>query len=132
MMFAVHAHRRRIAALTAALALLAAQAFGLAHRVAHGAEPAAAPAHVSAPEVCDHAHEPGQGLAALFDHHHDEGSVECRLIDQAGHADVLPTGALPVLALGTSADAALPCPLSAARTTRPQPYQARAPPLLLA
>jgi hypothetical protein len=130
MMIATPATRRRIAAFAAALALLAAQAFGLAHRVAHGAEPAVAHAHEAA--ECEHGHGLGHGLTALFDRHHDEGSVECRLIDQAGHADLLPVDAPPVLTLDPATATSPPCPAGAVRTTTPQPYQARAPPLLLA
>jgi hypothetical protein len=72
-------HRRRpLTALVAVAALLLAQALGLAHRVAHAPLVLASGAQ---------AHEhPAQG----FDAQHDEGSAECRLIDQAGHGDGAP------------------------------------------
>ncbi len=93
-----------------AVLLLAAQGAGLAHRVAHGLA------------VSEH--------AAQQDFHagHDEGSAECRLVDQLTHADALCAGepatppafaaavAMPVRLAGRLAEGA-----SAA-------YLARAPP----
>lgn len=129
-----------------ALLLLAAQALGLAHRVAHGpallasasasaamgqpsgdiwghASAGLTQAHTLADDGQDHDHDHGHG--------HDHGSdsaAECRLYDQLlGHADVLlaalvPT-ALPTLAVQPWAGVAQVISRAAAA-----PYQARAPP----
>lgn len=91
--------------------LLAAQALGLAHRVAHGGG-AATPA-VSAKAFVDG---------------HEAGSAECRLVDQLAQGDLLCGSAaalpLPLFARSTppaAAPASLPARLAGA-------YQARAPP----
>ncbi len=84
-----------------ALALLAAQALGLAHRVAHGlpqvpgggAAGMAAMAPVAAKAA---AIDTEEALAELFSAH-DPGGAECRLLDQAAHADVLAAAAWPAL-----------------------------------
>jgi hypothetical protein len=128
--------RRRIAAFAALLALLAAQALGLAHRVAHSDAPpgvsAAAGGQHDHADHDGHDHSPALTALALFDHHHDEGSPECRLIDQAGHADAVPAG-------GSAALAFAPAPFErptarelSPRAAPPLPYCARAPPSFLA
>jgi ABC-type Zn2+ transport system substrate-binding protein/surface adhesin len=88
---------RRAIGWAAALALLFAQALGLAHAVAH------APAHETVQSKlaralqadCDehahaheheHAHEHDHNV---FDAHHEEGSPNCLLFDQLAHADGL-------------------------------------------
>ncbi|HMO46026.1 MAG TPA: hypothetical protein PKB14_08350 [Rubrivivax sp.] len=55
-------------------AMLLAQMLGLAHRIAHAGGPPAGTA--SAPEL---------HVSSLFDTHHD--AADCRLFDQASHAD---------------------------------------------
>ena len=121
---------RRLAALAAALALLCAQALGLAHRVAHGDAPPRAVAAVQHDHNHDHDHAPG--LAALFDHQHDEGSPECRLIDQASHADAVPAGAATAWAFAPSAFDLPAARALLPRAAPPLPYSARAPPSFLA
>lgn len=101
---------RPLHALLLAALLLAAQGLGLAHHVAHG-QSGPATAHA------------GPWLDG-----HDEGSADCRLIDQLGHAD-LAFGALAAL---PQAAAATPTPAGCSRSAQPlapaRPYQARAPP----
>jgi hypothetical protein len=134
--------------LLALLALLVAQGFGLAHRALHDPSHRAAvgTAHSDGHDDCQHdaAHavgvpefHPAAGHAAaggqdfallegLFQGH-DEGSAECRLLDQLTHADALLGGAFTA-ALGVAPaapDGVAPCP--AAGRTSPV-YQARAPP----
>ena len=90
--------------------LLAAQATGLAHRVAHGGVGGAHAAHQA------------------FSASHDEGSAECRLVDQLAHADALCGGdapALPALAV-RAAEPSRPATRPAAGA--PAAYLARAPP----
>lgn len=138
----------RVGVVLALLALLVAQGAGLAHRVWH--DPAhradAGTPHPEGHDVCQHdaghavgtpAFGPALGHAAaggqafafiegLF-HGHDEGSAECRLLDQLTHADALLGGAFTA-ALGVAPaapDGVAPCP--AAGRTSPV-YQARAPP----
>ena len=120
--------------------LLAAQAFGLAHRVAHapglpGALHAESPglpelAHLRAAFApgahdCDHPHHHGVASPLAG---HEAGSAECRLIDQLAHADALfGSPVLPPL-LAPEATALV----AAALPARPQggaaAYLARAPP----
>jgi len=122
--------RRQAAAFAAVLALLLAQALGLAHRIAH-----AQPAQAGVLHTHSHAHEHEPGhpiLAAAFDQH-DEGSAECRLIDQAGHGDA---AAAPTVAPGDlvapDGGAARPSPTATFLTACTQPYSARGPPSFLA
>jgi hypothetical protein len=75
----------------AVLALLLAQAIGLAHGIAHphsrGGLPAAQAQSVATVDVPDASAQ------------HDDGSPQCRLLDQLAHADVLlaaPTLAAPL------------------------------------
>ncbi|MBI5722163.1 MAG: hypothetical protein HZC37_31195 [Burkholderiales bacterium] len=79
--------RRLVAAALLTLALLAAQVLGLAHRVAHGLPQAVLVGTVVQAE--------GRG-PALFDAH-EQGGVECRLLDQAAHADALTAAPPPAL-----------------------------------
>lgn len=79
---------RSFGAALLALALVAVQALGLAHRVAHG------PPHSGKAEARAGVHATGNGAhahgepASLFGAHED-GGVECRLFEQAVHADAL-------------------------------------------
>jgi hypothetical protein len=145
----------RVGVVLAVLALLLAQGLGLAHRVWH--DPAhhavAGAAQHGGHDDCEHgaaheggleaghdvAHRPGHdGLPAAagspaFVHinglspGHDEGSAECRLLDQLAHVDAL-LGSAPM----ASADAAPAAPEGVAPCSaagRPRAaYQARAPP----
>ena len=127
--------------------LLAAQALGLAHRVAHAPGlPGAAAAHAAAVFSADlHAHGDGaagahaEGTAGVQAHghgaigaaagsHHEAGSADCRLIDQLAHADAmcgsagLPPELLRTAATGAAVDlTSLPAGSAAA-------YLARGPP----
>jgi hypothetical protein len=156
-----HPTRRRLALGLAALALLLAQAVGLAHRVAHA--DAAAPHHHAAlhgdMHAADHGVHPhgegvgdcegegegehahahahaaapwSQALAAAFDAHHDEGSVECRLVDQLGHGDAAPCGSAGAVAFDTPAFTAPTWRGTLAARPHARPYCARAPPTFLA
>jgi len=129
-----------------ALLLLAVQALGLAHRIAHGP---VLPALVQASGTVDQSdsdiwgHAPAARPAALaeqgqqghiHDHPHDrtrdsDTSAECRLFDQLlGHADVLLAAVLP-LPLPTPAVQQLARANLATGRAAAVPYQARAPPL---
>jgi hypothetical protein len=115
--------RKRRTAFIAVLALLLAQALGLAHGIAH--PDAQALAFVAASHA-GHAHAGAHGEQA-----HDEGSPQCRLIDQLTHADLLvapPPVALPEVSPAPPSTLAVwPAPaLEAARAC------ARGPPTLLA
>jgi hypothetical protein len=117
--------RRQAAAFAAVLALVLAQAVGLAHGLAH-------PQHDVGVAVAAAQDESGAtGLQAAFEQH-DEGSAECRLIDQAGHGDAASPAALAAWAFalpGFSAPAAPAAPRSSACA---RPYLARGPPSFLA
>ena len=77
-------------------ALLLAQMLGLAHRVAHaGGQPT------------DTASAPQWRVSSLFDAHHD--AADCRLFDQASHADALGFDLAPT-ASGTQPPAPAPWP----------------------
>lgn len=107
------AHARRwmqpLQALVLAALLLAAQGLGLAHHAVHG-----------------HGGEAAHAAAWLDGH--DDGSADCRLIDQLGHAD-LAFGATPAV-VGVPAGAAAPANGAAASQGQAPSlaYQARAPP----
>lgn len=117
--------RRQAAAFGAACALLLAQAVGLAHGVAH-------PQAALHDDVSVAAHdEAATGLQVAFEQH-DEGSAECRLIDQAGHGDAAspPAHTVSLFALpGFDAPAA---PAATCLRGGAKPYLARGPPTLLA
>lgn len=107
------------------VALLWAQMLGLAHRALHSPQAGSVPLAAQAAQGST-AHAPGL-LAHLLAPDGDES--DCRLYDQLGHADALPS--LPSLAL------ALPLPvfLSTAVIARlflpaPTAFEARAPPLV--
>jgi hypothetical protein len=120
-------------ALLLAALLLAAQAAGLAHRVAHG--PAGHPAHEAAepwghPAPWAQADAHAHAHAGEVGHGHGDthAGAECRLYDQLlGHADVLFGLAVAVApaapAAGPALDAGTACGYSALAA-----YQARAPP----
>jgi hypothetical protein len=113
--------RNRHTAFIAVLALLLAQALGLAHGIAH---PNAQGLALVAASQAGHDHAHG-------DHAHDEGSAQCRLIDQLTHADLLvapPPATVPDLS---------PAPLPAFAAQRAPALEAerpraRGPPPLLA
>ena len=119
-MLSLAAARRRGVALIAALALLLAQAVGLAHGVAHPQ----ADGFVAA--SAEHDHE-----RSAFDGLHDEGSVQCQLLDQLSHADGVTLSlqggvfALPATAFAVSPAAPRCAPCSCG-------YHARGPPIFLA
>lgn len=109
--------QRPLAAFMAVAALLLAQALGLAHRVAH------------APHAPD-AHDGTSATA--FDAHHDEGSPECRLVDQAAFGDAVTT---PVVVAGlppAGTVSVLGALSVAVARLHAQPYCARGPPRFLA
>ena len=66
--------------------LLAAQALGLAHRVAHATGLPSAVAVQAAALAIGSADAPAHGDAGAG---HEAGSADCRLIDQLAHADAL-------------------------------------------
>jgi hypothetical protein len=101
---------RPLHALLLAALLLAAQGLGLAHHVAH-AQGGLATAHA------------GPWLDG-----HDDGSADCRLVDQLGHADLAfgALAALPPATVSTAPPAV--CSRSAQPLAPARPYQARAPP----
>lgn len=110
-------NRRAFHAALLALALVGAQALGLAHRVLHGQAP---PAQLGASAAA-----PTAGGTA-FDAH-EPGSIECRLLDQVAHADGLAATAWPALPPRVPA----PAPAAAAVAAAAAPchgYQARGPP----
>jgi hypothetical protein len=113
------AHRRG-AAFFAALALLLAQAVGMAHAVAHPQ------AHQPAAAAQDHDHEHG-----AFDAHHEEGSPQCQLLDQSSHADGVAASS-PALTFHAPAAALAAAPAAIVRATCACGYHARGPPLPLA
>jgi hypothetical protein len=112
--------RRPLAAIVAVAALLLAQALGLAHRVAHAPQ---APAWLAS------AHEdPGHG----FDAHHDEGSPECRLVDQAGHGDAATAPGVAAALPGVGREARCVAAAAFLALAPARAYQARGPPSFLA
>ena len=116
-------------AAAAVAALLAAQAFGLAHRIEHdvGHRPAGHAHH-------DHeAHAVGAAVHVHSDvPSHEEGSATCRLVDQVGHADAAPASAAPALPPVATPSAPPPCGVRAVAKSQAHPYRARGPPSVLA
>jgi hypothetical protein len=116
-------YRQRTASI-AVLALLLAQAIGLTHGIAHphsrGGLPSATVAATGA-----------AGTSTWADDLHDDGSVQCRLLDQLSHADAL-TPTLSLLSAPPSVQ--MPAaPTSVAPCARVAPaYLARGPPIFLA
>lgn len=129
--------RSRLVVVLALLALLLAQGVGLAHRVWHDTGHHPAVALPGAHDDCGHGAGPADGHAVAGGpvfappgghfHGHDEGSAECRLLDQLTHADALLGGA--ILASANLAPAAPDqlAPRPAARSSIAA-YLARAPP----
>lgn len=123
-----------------AVLLLAAQALGLAHRVAHAPGlPAAVSAQAAAFAAAHvHAHadvnaDAASAAAATASAHgqHEAGGADCRLIDQLAHADALcggdglPPPLLRTSTIGTWADVpALPLGSAAAYLARGPPASA--------
>ena len=99
---------RPLHALVFAALLLAAQGLGLAHHAVHG-------------------HGGSAAQAAWLDGHED-GSADCRLIDQLGHADLAfgAPASLPGVPLAHAAPAA--CASTGLRRLPAPAYHARAPP----
>jgi hypothetical protein len=126
-MLRLRAARRQAIAFVAGLALLCAQAVGLAHAVAHpqGGGPLAAEGH---DPHHDHGHDHGP---SLFDAQHDEGSAQCQLLDQLSHGDGL---AAPALAWRFAAPQLrfAAAPAAVVHATCACGYHARGPPSFLA
>lgn len=118
---------RRGVAFFAALALLCAQAMGLAHAVAHRHAQGLAVAGLLHAECEEHEH--GHGL---FDAHHDEGSLQCLLLDQLSHADALAAPPAVAWAFAAPEAACAPAPAPVLHATCARGYHARGPPLFLA
>jgi len=112
--------RRPFTAFVAVAALLLAQALGLAHRVAHAPQALALATHAHE----DHAHG--------FDAHHDEGSAECRLIDQAGHGDAATAPVVVADVPGIGHEARCVAAPAFVALAPARAYHARGPPLFLA
>ena len=107
---------RRLLAAWLVCALLLAQMLGLAHRITHAGGPSSVALG-----------SPGLHASSLFDTHHDD--ADCRLFDQAAHADA------PGVEQPSLADSPQPC---ARAPWLPRPdasvahgaYLARGPPLI--
>jgi hypothetical protein len=112
--------RRRGVAFIAALALLCAQAIGLAHGVAHPH------AKTVAAAIAEHDH-----AIDAFDAQHDEGSWQCQLFDQLSHGDGV-TPSLPVCVFAAPAAALAAAPAVPVQATCACGYHARGPPTSLA
>lgn len=97
-------------------AMLVAQMLGLAHRIAHGGGPPALT-------------QSGSELrsASLFGKHHD--LADCRLFDQASHADAPGMDPPPLLA-SAEPQALAPWPPQRDETVAHGAYLARGPPLI--
>lgn len=96
--------------------LLAAQAAGLAHRISHGG-------HAGAARLAALQAAGPEGAAS-----HDEGSAQCRLVDQLTHADALCGGELTA-APARVAQGAGPARIEGRLAEgAPAAYLARAPP----
>jgi hypothetical protein len=113
------------------VALVAAQALGFMHRVAHAPQAGwgSAGAQAHAPAAPDHdiaTHDRDGWLAALFAAHISDSS--CRLYDAVGHDSLplpAPPAALPVLAAGDI----LRCVAAAFIQSWTAPFHARGPPV---
>lgn len=111
-------------ALVLAALLLAAQGLGLAHRAVHG-QGGGGP---QAAHAADAGHAVHGGHAAAWLDGHDDGSANCRLIDQLGHADLAFGTPLGLLDAPAGAAAVPGCTTPAQGRTPSRAYQARAPP----
>lgn len=90
-------------AFLAVLALLLAQAIGLAHGIAH---PSARNNGTAVPAAFDG----GANIYSSVYGAHDDGSAQCRLLDQLSHADLLMPALLPAAAVPPDSPFALmPC-----------------------
>jgi hypothetical protein len=119
----IRCYRQRTASI-AVLALLLAQAIGLAHGIAH--PQSGGDLHSSAAAVTEAAHESTWAGGS-----HDDGSPQCRLLDQLSHADALtPTSSLLSAPVSVQTLAAPRCASLCARLA--PPHHARGPPILLA
>ncbi|MBL8345572.1 MAG: hypothetical protein JNN03_09020 [Rubrivivax sp.] len=121
---------RSFGAALLALALVAVQALGLAHRVAHGPLHSAkaeahAGVHAGVHATGSEAHAHGEPTS-LFGAH-EEGGVECRLFDQAVHADALKAAAWQAWPPRVPAPMVACAPASGAGA-RAHAYFARGPP----
>lgn len=111
-----------------ALVLVASQAAGLAHRIVHAPGGLAGNSAIVKTSGLPSASQAAAKTAGLWSSSHEQGSAECRLIDQLAHADVLcaaPLGVLPTLPPAATAPTQHTTPLLAATAAA---YQARAPP----
>jgi hypothetical protein len=122
----IRLYRQRTASIAriATVALLLAQAIGLAHGIAHPHSRGGLPSATAAITVADGASSWAGGM-------HDDGSAQCRLLDQLSHADALtPALSLPSAPPSVQTSAA---PLRVAQCARVAPaYLARGPPTFLA
>jgi hypothetical protein len=117
--------------------LLLLQMLALAHGIAHP-HARAGVAH-SLDSAHDHDHDRGLAghdadagaLAGLFDAAHDEGSVQCQLLDQLAHADAMTAPLVAWTFAPPEAVFAAPVP-APQRATVGCGYHARGPPYFLA
>ena len=116
-------YRQRTASI-ALLALLLAQAIGLAHGIAHPQSRGGLPSASVAAAVATSGVTWAGGL-------HEDGSLQCRLLDQLSHADALPASfSLPAVPPSVQTPAAPPR-MAPCAPVEPA-YLARGPPLFLA
>ena len=122
----------RACALTALLLL--AQALGLAHGVAHARWGPAQGSLLSAPSALPGLQAgpvqapPGDFAPATWRGSHQAGDVECRLIDQLGHADAQAPGLQAWLPPAPDAQPVPALPAVVLRSRPAAAYRARAPP----
>jgi hypothetical protein len=119
----IRLYRQRTASI-AVLALLLAQAIGLAHGIAHPHSRGGLPSATVAATVAASGVTWAGGL-------HDDGSVQCRLLDQLSHADAL-TSALSLPSVPTAAQTRVAPPRMAPCARVAPAYLARGPPIFLA
>jgi hypothetical protein len=126
-------------------AVLLLQMLALAHGIAHpharaGVAHSIDSAHDEAhDDAQDHAQDHDQrardgdaaALAGLFDGHHDEGSVQCQLLDQLAHAHALSAPAVDWTFAPPHAEFSAQL-LAPQRATVGREYHARGPPSFLA
>lgn len=113
--------------------LLAAQAFGIAHRVQHA--PGLSAALVAVAAAAKGTATATAAPAGVERHHHRHGlgheadSAECRLVDQLGHADARFAGSGDLAFAAASAPVPLHTATAAAWFWPAAAYWARGPPL---
>ncbi len=122
----MRAWRRPVGAALLALALVAAQALGLAHVVAHGPPSSAGAGDRPGAELGIGAHACAEE-STLFGSH-EEGGAECRLFDEATQADALKAAAWPALPPRASTRLSASAPAVVAEAGA-HAYLARGPPL---